>query len=154
MSEAAATLAYAIARGVPHYVQLVAAAAFDNPGGTDGQTVIDEGSVRRGVVDLLLRQHGELTMRFADLAASDQKIVRALAQAPVREITSRAFAERTGVSTSTARFSVKRLEEHEHVLLDERLGYRLADPIFERWIRHAAQLESGVAPDPDKIDAD
>ena len=146
MDSGAAILLYDLMRGIPHFVQLLAASAFD-----EGEGPIDGDCVRRGLVALLLRQRGELALRYEGLASGQRRLLRALAREPVRELTGHEFLGRAGLPASSVQRARSALDESEVITYDERVGWCVADPVLERWLRHAVELDLGEPLSPDSI---
>jgi hypothetical protein len=144
MTGSAALLTYSLVRGIPHFVQLLAAAAWDQ--GTDP---IDEPTVKRGLVDVLVHQRGNLADRFESLTNGQRKFVQALAGKPTRQLDSQNFLDVADLAKSSAQRARSQLEELEHIIWDERMGWRLQDPIFERYLIHGHPLEVGQELSPE-----
>ena len=139
----AAVDAYRLMRGIPHFVQLLASSAFDRD-----EEPIDELVVKRALVDVLSRQHGELAIRYESLNSTQRRLLRALAGHPTRHLDAREVLERMGLAKSSAHRARDGLDEVEHIILDERFGWRVADPIFELWVQHGLELDLGERLDP------
>lgn len=139
---------YDLVRGIPHFVQLLAASAFDRP-----EPVIKVEVVRRAMVDTLSRQRSELALRYEGLGPAQKRLIKAMAGQPVREFTAHAFLERAGMAKSSAESAKKSLEEAEHIMFDERLGWRVTDPIYERWLEFGELFDLGEEVDADRIGA-
>jgi uncharacterized protein len=135
---------YDLVRGIPHFVQLLAASAFDRP---EQHITVDV--VRRALVDTLSRQRAELALRFESLGSAQKRLIKGLAGQPVREFGAQKFLERAGMAKSSADSAKKALEEAEHIMFDERVGWRVTDPIYERWLQFGEAFDLGedVAPD-------
>ncbi len=129
MSEDAAGLLYARARGVPAYVQRLAYEAFE----TDAPA-IDESAVERAVANVLKRERQYFEVIYEDLAPNQRSLMRALAVAPTRSITSREFLDRSGLrADSSAQRALSALETSEKVELGPD-GWQVTDPLFALWL--------------------
>ncbi len=146
MEDAAARLIYDIARGIPHFVQVMAAAAYDA-----ADQFIVEDTVRRGLVGVLARHHALYDERVRGLNAVPRRLVLALAQAPERHLHSAEFGRRADVTVASVPRAQKALEEADVIMWDARVGWRLFDPLFERWLRVARRLDLGERLDPAAI---
>jgi hypothetical protein len=137
---------YDLARGIPHFVQLLAASAFDRDANP-----ITVHVARFALVDTLKRQQGELALRYESLSPAQKRLVKALAGRPVPDVYARVFLEAAAMAKSSAQRARDALEELEHIIFDERLGWRVADPIFERYLQFGQVLDLGEDIDPDVI---
>ncbi len=129
MTEGAARMLYARARGVPAYVQRLAFEAFESEG-----KVIDEAAVERAVSTVLKRERQYFEVIYEDLAPNQRSMVRALAAAPARSITSREFLDRSGLrADSSAQRALSSLEASEKIELGSE-GWQVTDPLFALWL--------------------
>ncbi len=129
MTEGAAKMLYARARGVPAYVQRLAFEAFESDG-----KVIDEAAVERAVSTVLKRERQYFEVIYEDLAPNQRSMVRALAAAPARSITSREFLDRSGLrADSSAQRALASLEASEKIELGSE-GWQVTDPLFALWL--------------------
>ncbi len=129
MTEGAARLLYARARGVPAYVQRLAFEAFESDA-----AVIDEIVVDRAVATVLKRERQYFEVIYEDLAPNQRSLVRALATEPSRSITSREFLDRSGLrADSSAQRALKALEASEKIELGPD-GWQVTDPLFALWL--------------------
>src|SRR5438105_371936 len=136
MTPEAATLLYARARGVPAYVQRLAFEAFESVEGG-----IDEAAVERAVATVLKRERQYLEVIYEDLAQNQRSLVRALAVAPERSITSREFLDRSGLrADSSAQRALAALEASEKVELGPD-GWQVTDPLFALWLARLGGVE-------------
>jgi AAA+ ATPase superfamily predicted ATPase len=138
MTQEAAEEIYRLMRGIPHFVQLLAANAFERPEEEITLTVVHE-----ALVDVLARQNGELALRFESMNPTHRKLVRALARQPVRDLYSKQFLDAVELPQSSLQRAKKALQEGEQITFDAQIGWRLSDPIFERWVRHPLELDLG-----------
>lgn len=146
LEEAAAIEIFELVRGIPHFVQLLAASAFDRE-----DNPITANTARQALVDTLKRQRGELALRYEQLASGQKRMLKALAGQPARDLYAKSFLDRTGLAKSSSERAKKALETAEHIIFDERLGWRLADPIFERHLQFGELLDLGGEVTPDAI---
>jgi uncharacterized protein len=129
MTEGAARTLYARARGVPAYVQRLAFEAFDSDG-----KAIDEAGVELAVSTVLKRERQYFEVIYEDLAPNQRNMVRALATAPARSITSREFLDRSGLrADSSAQRALSSLEASEKIELGPD-GWQVTDPLFALWL--------------------
>ena len=129
MTNEGAALLFALARGVPAYVQRLAFEAFESV-----DTVIDEAAVERAVATVLKRERQYFEVIYEDLAPNQRSLVRALAIEPARSITSRDFLDRSGLrADSSAQRALAALETTEKVELGPN-GWQVTDPLFALWL--------------------
>ena len=130
MDEDAAHRIYALAAGVPAYVQQLAYHAFEEAGRTVNLAAVDAGLVR------LMENEGAI---FADRLdrrpAVQQRVLKALAASPEQQPFSIAFMSRAGIGQpGSVRKALRPLEEDE--LIDRTGGaWRLSNPFFALWLR-------------------
>ena len=146
MTGEAAHEIYRLVRGIPHFVQLLAAAAWDREA-----IPIDVPVVKHGLVDVLVMQRGNLADRFEALTNTQKKLLQGLAGSQKRQVDSKAFLDRADLAKSSAQRAREQLEGTEHIIWDDRMGWRLQDPIFERYLIHGRPLEMGEGSDPETI---
>jgi hypothetical protein len=129
MTEGAARMLFARARGVPAYVQRLAFEAFDSETKT-----IDEAAVERAVATVLKRERQYFEVIYEDLAPNQRSLMRALAAEPARSITSREFLDRSGLrADSSAQRALSSLEASEKVELGPD-GWQVTDPLLALWL--------------------
>ena len=129
ITDSAARMLYAGARGVPAYVQRLAYEAFESEG-----AVIDDGAVERAVATVLKRERQYFEVIYEDLAPNQKAMVRALAVQPERSITSREFLDRSGLKAdSSAQRALQSLDAAEKVELGPD-GWQVTDPLFALWL--------------------
>ncbi len=146
MTEGAAQRIWTAMRGIPHFVQPLAAAASDRE-----DPVIDIPQVQRALVDVLVAQRGALADRFEGYSTSQKQLVDALAGHPTREPDSKPFLERADLAKSSAQRARRQLEDRGQIIDDERVGGRQQDPSFERYLLVGRPLERGEPLDPDTV---
>ena len=140
-----AHLIYGLMSGIPHFVQLLAGAAFDI-----ADEVADEATVAEALVGVLTSQRSLLAQRYEDLSPTQRRLVRALAGVPVTELQGMDFSRRAGLAPSSIQAAVKGrrgLEERE-VVAFQGGRWRLADPLFERFLVYGLGLDLGEVLDP------
>jgi hypothetical protein len=138
MTGEAATALYARARGVPAYVQRLAFEAFESV-----DRVIDEAAVEQAVATVLKRERQYFEVIYEDLAPNQRSLVRALAVAPERSITSREFLDRSGLrADSSAQRALAALEASEKIELGPD-GWQVTDPLFALWLARLGVPEGG-----------
>jgi hypothetical protein len=146
LTEPAAALVYRLVRGIPHFVQLLGAATYDQD-----QPVSDESTVRRALVEVLTRQRADLAGRYEALPHNQQKLARLLAREPVRDLLSQRTLLRGDLAKTSAERARDGLRAAEVIEFDGTVGWRVSDPIFERWLRHGLDLDLGSSIDPSSI---
>ncbi|MBA3876217.1 MAG: hypothetical protein C0498_04645 [Anaerolinea sp.] len=146
LTESAAQLIYRLVRGIPHFVQLLAAAAYD-----DDVELVDEAVVRSAMVQVLTRQRADLAARYEALPTNQRKLLRELSREPGRDILSARWLLRSDLAKTSAERARDALRDAELIELDGTVGWRVADPIFERWLRHGLDLDLGESIDPSSI---
>ena len=142
-----ARLTYRLMRGIPHFVQLLASAVYDQD-----VEVADADAVRAALVEVLTRQRADLAARYESLPMNQRKLVRGLARSPVRDLLSRDSLRRLEMSPASAQRARDALREAEQIEFDGQLGWRVSDPVFERWLRHGLELDLGAAIPPSSIE--
>jgi hypothetical protein len=147
LTDPAARLVYRLMRGIPHFVQLLASAVYDQD-----VEVADEDAVRAALVEVLTRQRADLATRYEGLPMNQRKLMRGLARTPVRDLLSRDSLRRLEMSPASAQRARDALRQAEQIEFDERLGWRVSDPVFERWLRYGLDLDLGAAIAPTAIE--
>jgi len=142
----AAALVYRLVRGIPHFVQLLGAATYDQD-----VAVSDESTVRLALVEVLTRQRADLAARYESLPHNQRKLVRLLAREPVRDLLSQRTLLRGDLAKTSAERARDALRASEIIEFDGTVGWRVSDPIFERWLRHGLDLDLGASIDPSSI---
>lgn len=130
MEEGAAHRIYALAAGVPAYVQQLAYHAFEEAG-----RAITPASVDRGLLRLLENEGAVFADRLDRRPGVQQRVLKALAAAPERQPFSMAFMARAGIGQpGSVRKALSPLEEDE--LIDRNAGeWRVSNPFFGLWLR-------------------
>ena len=135
MTEAAARLIYARARGVPAYVQRVAFEAFE------AGTEITEVEAKLAVETVLRRERQYFEVIYEDLSLVQRSVIRALGVEPTRNPSSRDFMDRSGVrAASSSQRAIAALEAAEKIELGPD-GWQVADPLFALWLARGAELD-------------
>jgi hypothetical protein len=147
LTRTAAAMIFRLMRGIPHFVQLLAAATYDQD-----VEVADEDAVRAALVEVLTRQRADLAARYEALPMNQRKLVRGLARAPVRDLLSRDSLRRLEMSPASAQRARDALREAEQIEFDGQVGWRVSDPVFERWLRYGLDLDLGAAIPPSAIE--
>src|ERR1039458_10383389 len=117
------------------------------------EAVADEATVREALVVVLSRQRALLAQGYEDMSPTQRKVVRALAGVPDSEIPGGDFGRRAGLAASSIQAAVKGrrgLEERE-VVAFQRGQWRLADPLFERFLLYGLGLDLGESLNPADI---
>jgi hypothetical protein len=146
ITEPAARLIYRLMRGIPHFIQLLASATYDQD-----VPVADESHVRDALVDVIARQRADLATRYESLTGNQRRLLRGLAEMPARELQSRETLSRLEIAQASAVRARDALRDAELIEFDARLGWRVTDPIFERWLRHGLSADLGARINPDAI---
>ena len=144
---AGARLTYRLMRGIPHFVQLLASAVYDQD-----VEVADDDAVRAALVEVLTRQRADLAARYESLPMNQRKLVRGLARQPVRDLLSRESLRRLEMSPASAQRARDALRQGEQIEFDGQVGWRVSDPVFERWLRYGLDLDLGAAIPPSSIE--
>jgi hypothetical protein len=97
------------------------------------------------------RPRGELALRYEKLSLVQQRLVRAIGDAPGRDVFAKSFVQSLDAATSTVQKAKDAPEQTEYIVFDDRLGWRINDPVFERWLRLGPALDLGEAIDPTSI---
>jgi uncharacterized protein len=147
LTDPAARLIYRLMRGIPHFVQLLASSTYE----TDVE-VADEDAVRVALVEVLTRQRADLAARYESLPMNQRKLVRGLARFPVRDLLSRDSLRRLEMSPASAQRARDALRDTEAIEFDGQAGWRVSDPIFERWLRYGLELDLGAAIPPSVVE--
>jgi len=132
MSRDAARYLYALAGAVPNDVQWLAYSAFEAAG--DGAE-IDDAAIDAGMDAVVGRQASNFAERFEVLAPSQQRVLKALAEAPTSKLFTKVFMDRVQVANANAvRRAIDVLSGHE--LVQRRAGvYEVASPFLVAWLR-------------------
>jgi hypothetical protein len=146
LTEPAAALIYRLVRGIPHFVQLLGAGTYDQD-----LPVSDEPAVRTALVEVLTRQRADLAARYESLPHNQRKLARLLAREPVRDLLSQRNLLRGDLAKTSAERARDALRASEIIEFDGTVGWRVSDPIFERWLRHGLDLDLGSSIDPSSI---
>jgi len=146
LTEPSARLIYRLMRGIPHFVQMLGVAVYDQD-----QSISDEDTVRQAVVEMLTRQRADLASRYESLTLNQRKLVRLLAKGPVRDLFSQQSLMRASLAKASATRSRDILAESEYIEFDGAAGWRVSDPLLELWLRHGLGLDLGSAIDPASI---
>jgi uncharacterized protein len=146
LTPAGARLSYRLMRGIPHFVQLLASAVYDQD-----VEVADEDAVRAALVEVLTRQRADLAARYESLPMNQRKLVRGLARSPVRDLLSRESLRQLEMSPASAQRARDALRQAEQIEFDGQVGWRVSDPVFERWLRYGLELDLGAAIAPSSI---
>ena len=144
LSEEVARHIYELAHGIPNHVQQLAFWAF-----TEGNRSIGDAEVERGLTTILSVSALDFAESYERLSGTQQRLIRALAREPTKDLYSRRFIERLDVANaSVARKALQRLDEIELVELSP-VGWRVANPFFERWLVLGTLLDWEQEPDGD-----
>ncbi len=146
IDEDAARLLFNLVRGIPHFVQLLGTAVYD-----EDVSRSDGAVVRRALVRVLTRQRADLASRYEVLPLVQRRVLLGLARGPVRDLTSRAAVQRFDLGHSSIARARDALREKELIEFDARVGWRVSDPILELWLRYGLPLDLGASIDPDAI---
>lgn len=146
IDEGAARLLYRLVRGIPHFVQLLGTAAYE-----EDVELVDSSVVRRALVRVLTRQRADLAARFEQLPTNQRRLMLELARQPGRVLTSRARLSRVEMGASGVHKAREALAKAELVEFDPIAGWRVSDPVFELWLRYGQALDLGASIDPDAI---
>ena len=130
LSTANAKLIYHEADRIPNYVQQLALAAFESAGDE-----ITAEAVAFGAEDIVDRQVSDFAERFEQLAPSQQRILRTLAESPTSSVYAKAFLDVIGVANAnTVRKALTVLTNRELVRQTGRV-WSVSDPFLRRWLR-------------------
>lgn len=136
LAEPVAARIYKLAHGIPNHVQQLAFWSY-----AEAKRTIAEGDVETALTSILRMSALDFAESLERLAGSQQRLLRALAREPVKDLYSRRLIARLDVANaSVVQKAIQRLEEMELVELSPQ-GWRVANPFFERW------LQLGSAPD-------
>ncbi len=129
LSEEVARHIYELAHGIPNHVQQLAFWAF-----TEANRRVGEVEVERAVRTILTVSALDFAEAYERLSSTQQRLLRALAQDPTKDLYSRRFIERIDVANaSVARKALERLDRLELVELSSG-GWRVVNPFLERWL--------------------
>lgn len=130
MSMTTARIIYHEADRIPNYVQQLALAAHEQ---TDGE--ITEAEVSRGADRIVDGQVNDFAERFEQLAPSQQRVLRALADTPTSAVSTKSFLDKIGVANHNAvQTALKALVKRELVYQTGRV-WSVSDPFLRRWLR-------------------
>lgn len=142
----AARLVYHLVRGIPHFIQLIGTAVYE-----EDVPRADVQVVRQSVVRVLTRQRADLAARYEALFLNQRRLVRELAKQPVPDMTSKAQLVRFDMAPSAVHKARGALSKAELIEFDPQVGWRVSDPIFELWLRYGEALDLGATIDPSTI---
>ena len=137
LTKSTAAHLYTQAGGVPNDVQWLAYSAFEAAGDADE---IDNGAVDAGMEAVVGRQASNFAERFETLAPSQQRVLKALADAPTARVFTKAFMDRVQVANANAvRKALEVLSELE--LVQRRSGvYELGSPFLRAWLLRGSEM--------------
>ena len=129
LSEDSAALIYELAHGVPNHVQQVAFWAFAESG-----TEIKERDVREAIDTILSLSSVDFAEIFEKLSPAQQRLLRALAIEPIKDVYSKRFLDRIDVANaSSTKRALERLDDMELIEFSP-AGWRVSNPLFQRWL--------------------
>jgi len=131
LSRADALTLFERAGGIPNDVQWLAHAAFEAAAGGEE---IDGAAIDAGLAAIVGRQAAGFAERVGSLAPSQQRVLKALAAAPTRQVYARAFLDAVDVAnTNAVTKALRSLEERE--LVRRRAGvFEVASPFLVAWL--------------------
>lgn len=142
LTEAVAARIYELAHGIPNHVQQLAFWSYD-----EAKRTINESDIENALASILRMSALDFAESLERLAASQQRLLRALAREPVKDLYSRRLIQRLDVANaSVVQKAIQRLEEMELVEISPE-GWRVANPFFERWLQLGSTLDWDVSAD-------
>lgn len=125
----ASALLFDLVDGVPNDVQRLAYTTFSTADGPIGEATVREG-MRRAV----LHQSADFTERYEALAPTQQRLLRALAREPRRDVYSRDFLVEVGVvNQNSISHGLRRLADAELVVRRGRT-WSVSNPFVRAWL--------------------
>jgi hypothetical protein len=131
LTDADAGLIYTLADGIPNDVQWLAHAAYEAAGSA---RTVGPADVEAGLGIIVAHQASGFAERYETLSAVQQRLLRALARGPIRQIYGRPVLEALRVANANAvTKAVRALSDRELVRRDGG-AWMVANPFFRRWI--------------------
>jgi uncharacterized protein len=136
LSPDVASFIYATANGVPNHVQQLAFWAFAEAG-----VELDRAAVERALATVLQLSIVDFTEAYEKISPVQQRLLRALAEKPAKDLFSGRFVTITGVSNpSGVGRALRRLEDLELIELGPD-GWLVANPFLARWLQSGSDAE-------------
>ena len=136
LSRDVASFIYATANGVPNHVQQLAFWAF-----AEADVELDRAAVERALATVLQLSIVDFTEAYEKLSPVQQRLLRALAEKPAKDLFSGRFVAITGVSNpSGVGRALRRLEDLELIELAPD-GWLVANPFLARWLQSGSDAE-------------
>ncbi|MHB8613334.1 MAG: AAA family ATPase [Candidatus Dormibacteraceae bacterium] len=131
-----ASFIYETANGVPNHVQQLAFWTFAEAG-----KELNRAAVERALATVLQLSIIDFTEAYEKVSPVQQRLLRALAEKPAKDMFSGRFVTITGVSNpSGVGRALRRLEDLELIELGPD-GWRVANPFLARWLQTGSDAE-------------
>ena len=102
----------------------------------DEGSVADEGELERALERVLRSENAHFTRLWESSSRNQRQVLQALAQEPLRAITSEEYRRRFGLpAPSSVQKALDRLVSEEVVVREGPGAYRIAEPFLADWIR-------------------
>jgi hypothetical protein len=126
-----ASVIFDIVRGYPYYVQKLSSLAWDLT-----QTVCEESAVHRAYGALLKMEARDFEGIWSGLALTQRAVLKALAKEPAREVFSRDYLEKNGLSVGGTQKAIEHLLKQDLIEVVEDV-FRVTDPVMGAWLIRA-----------------
>jgi hypothetical protein len=118
-------------RGYPYYVQKLAALSWDLT-----ETVCNESIVSCAYGALLKMEAPDFEGIWSGLTLTQKALLKALAKEPTREVFSKGYLEKHGLSIGGTQKALEHLRKRDLIEFVEEI-FRLTDPIMGTWLDRA-----------------
>jgi len=136
LSREVASFIYETANGVPNHVQQLAFWTYAEAG-----EELNRAAVERALATALQLSIIDFTEAYEKVSPVQQRLLRALAEKPAKDLFSGRFVTITGVSNpSGVGKALRRLEDLELIELSPD-GWRVANPFLARWLQAGSDAE-------------
>ena len=136
LSRDVASFIYETANGVPNHVQQLAFWSH-----AEAAEDVDRAAVERALATVLQLSIVDFTEAYEKVSPVQQRLLRALAEKPAKDLFSGRFVAITGVSNpSGVGRALHRLEDLELIELGPD-GWRVANPFLARWLQAGSDAE-------------
>jgi hypothetical protein len=130
LAQATAQAMFDRAGGIPNDVQWLAHAAFEHSPGN----VIDDDAIDGGLAAIVARQSSSFAERFEALAPSQQRTLKALAEAPTEHVYSRRFLDRVDVANANSVRKALAVLARAELVEHSGGSWRLTNPFLRAWL--------------------
>lgn len=120
-----------ICEGIPHYIQYLASAAWEEA--VEGKAMLDEAVLRKAVQKIVINQTDYFSSQYERLTLHQQNVLKAIS-VECENIFNAGFTEKHNLNAiSSVQRSVERLLA-EGILVRQQNTYLFTDPFFKMWL--------------------